>query len=59
MPTFRRRHDDRAFLLQAERRHRFGFRLRHGCLLDHAALMVEAVEFSRDAARLGRIVFQQ
>lgn len=59
MPAFRRRDDDGAFLLDAERGHGFGFGLRHGVHFDHLPLAVEPVELGGDARRLDRIVLEQ
>ena len=59
MPAFRRGHHHGALLLQAERGHGFGFRLRHGRKLDLLALAVQAVEFAGDARRLARVLLQQ
>ena len=59
MPTRRRRDDDRPLVLETERRQCLGFRLRLGCLLDHAALGVETIEFGGDPRGLRNIAFQQ
>ena len=56
MPAFRRRDHHRALLLDAERRHRLGFRLGERRLLDRLPFTVEAVEFGREPGAFGRIV---
>ena len=55
MPAFGGGDDDRALLLDAERRHRLGFGLRDGRHFDRLALAVETVELGGDARGLGRI----
>ncbi len=52
-------HHHGAFLLDAQRRHRLGFRLRQRRLLDHLAFAVEPVEFGGHRASLGGVVFQE
>ena len=59
MPAFRGGHDDRALLLEAERRHRLGFGLRDGRELDDLAFAVEPVEFRGEARGLGWVVLHQ
>ena len=59
MPAFRGGHHDRAFLLEPERRHRFGFGLRQCLQLDRLALAVEPIELGGDFCRLDRIVLEQ
>ena len=59
MPAVSGRHDHRALLLDAERRHRLGFRFGERLLLDHLAFAVEPVELGCDRAGLRRVVLQQ
>ena len=59
MPVGGRHQHHRALLIVAERRHRFGFRLREHLLFQRLPLAVQPVEFGGDAPRLGRIVGQQ
>ena len=51
--------DDGAFVFQAKRSQRLGFRLRFGHLLDYAALGVEPIELGGDPGGFRYIAFQQ
>src|SRR5262245_39018264 len=59
MPALGRRNDDRSLVLSAERRHRFGLRLRHGRNLDRLALAVEPVELGGEPSRLDLVLMQK
>jgi len=59
MPTLGRDDHDRALVLDAERRHRFGLGLRHGRNLDGLTLAVEPVELAGKPRGLDLILMQK